>query len=115
MRRRGCRCRSRLPAPAPIAGPQGLVLPFGTPSGRWVRKVHRAEIAQLVEHATENRGVASSILALGTSTGARSLRAEVAQLVEHHLAKVRVAGSSPVFRSIPLPSTRHAAPGCPFV
>ena len=26
--------------------------------------------------------------------------AEVAQLVEHHLAKVRVAGSSPVFRSI---------------
>ena len=29
-------------------------------------------------------------------------RAEVAQLVEHHLAKVRVAGSSPVFRSTPL-------------
>ena len=28
-------------------------------------------------------------------------RAEVAQLVEHHLAKVRVAGSSPVFRSTP--------------
>src|SRR3954463_16711934 len=27
---------------------------------------HRAEIAQLVEHATENRGVASSNLALGT-------------------------------------------------
>ena len=27
----------------------------------------RAEIAQLVEHATENRGVASSILALGTT------------------------------------------------
>ena len=27
----------------------------------------KAEIAQLVEHATENRGVASSILALGTS------------------------------------------------
>lgn len=25
----------------------------------------KAEIAQLVEHATENRGVASSILALG--------------------------------------------------
>ena len=31
-------------------------------------------------------------------------RAEVAQLVEHHLAKVRVAGSSPVFRSIPCPA-----------
>ncbi len=29
----------------------------------------RAEIAQLVEHATENRGVASSILALGTTNG----------------------------------------------
>ena len=27
----------------------------------------KAEIAQLVEHATENCGVASSILALGTS------------------------------------------------
>lgn len=26
--------------------------------------------------------------------------AEIAQLVEHNLAKVRVAGSSPVFRSI---------------
>ena len=69
---------------------------------RWSR---RAEIAQLVEHATENRGVASSTLALGTNnTGAAQLRAEVAQLVEHHLAKVRVAGSSPVFRSISFPS-----------
>ena len=29
------------------------------------------------------------------------LIAEVAQLVEHNLAKVRVAGSSPVFRSLP--------------
>ena len=53
---------------------------------------------------TENRGVTSSTLALGTNnTGARSPRAEVAQLVEHHLAKVRVAGSSPVFRSISSP------------
>ena len=58
-----------------------------------------AEIAQLVEHATENRGVASSILALGTTNAVVRTRAEVAQLVEHHLAKVRVAGSSPVFRS----------------
>ena len=72
------------------------------PSAWWTR---RAEIAQLVEHATENRGVASSTLALGTNnTGARSSRAEVAQWVEHHLAKVRVAGSSPVFRSISLPA-----------
>ena len=78
--------------------------PSGRHSTRWTR---RAEIAQLVEHATENRGVASSTLALGTNNpGARSLRAEVAQLVEHHLAKVRVAGSSPVFRSISLPKYR---------
>jgi hypothetical protein len=80
---------------------------------------HRAEIAQLVEHATENRGVASSILALGTTDGqlfgGRGIRAEVAQLVEHHLAKVRVAGSSPVFRSIL--RRKRAAPDrrCPFV
>jgi hypothetical protein len=31
----------------------------------------RAEIAQLVEHVTENHGVASSILALGTTTPGR--------------------------------------------
>jgi hypothetical protein len=31
----------------------------------------RAEIAQLVEHVTENHGVASSILALGTTTAGR--------------------------------------------
>ena len=29
----------------------------------------------------------------------QSLNAKIAQLVEHNLAKVRVAGSSPVFRS----------------
>ena len=36
-----------------------------------------------------------------SSTFARASRndAKVAQLVEHNLAKVRVAGSSPVFRS----------------
>ena len=56
----------------------------------------------MVEHRPEEAGVVSSNLTLGT-THAVSLgnkRAEVAQLVEHHLAKVRVAGSSPVFRSI---------------
>ncbi len=58
---------------AAFAALERAVLTFGTPSGRWVRKVHRAEIAQLVEHATENRGVASSILALGTNTGVRSI------------------------------------------
>ena len=72
-----------------------------SPRRRAAKPSDRAEIAQSVEHATENRGVASSILALGTTDGWRCFRAEVAQLVEHHLAKVRVAGSSPVFRSTP--------------
>ena len=31
---------------------------------------------------------------------AKGLQAEIAQLVEHNLAKVGVAGSSPVFRSL---------------
>ena len=35
------------------------------------------------------------------TTFAQHLVAKVAQLVEHNLAKVRVAGSSPVFRSLP--------------
>jgi hypothetical protein len=61
-----------------------------------------AEVAQLVEHATENRGVASSILALGTVADCLSYNlktAGVAQLVEHLLAKEKVTGSSPVARS----------------
>ena len=75
-----------------------------------------AEVAQSVEHRPEEAGVVSSNLTLGTTfDGAdRAARAEVAQLVEHHLAKVRVAGSSPVFRSIFMPvllaSTRSACP-----
>ena len=93
---------------------------FASPTGGQSLVGHRAEIAQLVEHATENRGVASSILALGTTVARWSdFRAEVAQLVEHHLAKVRVAGSSPVFRSIFLSGDRpEAVPKtgrCPFV
>ena len=62
-----------------------------------------AEVAQSVEHRPEEAGVVSSILTLGTNNAVSCMgeqRAEVAQLVEHHLAKVRVAGSSPVFRSI---------------
>ena len=61
-----------------------------------------AEVAQSVEHRPEEAGVVSSILTLGTIAERvdSDIRAEVAQLVEHHLAKVRVAGSSPVFRSI---------------
>ena len=95
------------------------VVSCGPPAGDQSLVGHRAEIAQLVEHATENRGVASSILALGTTIRWwRSYRAEVAQLVEHHLAKVRVAGSSPVFRSISLSDSRPSlerSRRCPFV
>ena len=93
----------------------GPVVSSGPPTGRRRPGDKRAEIAQLVEHATENRGVASSILALGTITGRGGRhRAEVAQLVEHHLAKVRVAGSSPVFRSTPSLSEEQDH-RCPFV
>ncbi len=44
------------------------MLSSGPPTGGQSLVGHRAEIAQLVEHATENRGVASSILALGTTS-----------------------------------------------
>ena len=50
-----------------------------------------AEIAQLVEHATENRGVHSSILCLGT----RGRSTVVVRL----LAKEKVVGSNPIARS----------------
>ena len=52
----------------------------------------RAAVAQSVEQRTENPRVASSILACGTTCGSSSA-------VEHRLAKARVAGSNPVFRS----------------
>ena len=55
-----------------------------------------AQIAQLVEQWTENPCVAGSIPALGTE---KIKYAIVAQLVEYNLAKVGVAGSSPVYRS----------------
>src|SRR5829696_9938067 len=52
-----------------IAGLRRPVVSFHPPTGSRRLVGHRAEIAQLVEHATENRGVASSILALGTTHG----------------------------------------------
>ena len=52
-----------------VEGPEAPVLSCGSPTGDQSLVGHRAEIAQLVEHATENRGVASSILALGTTHG----------------------------------------------
>ena len=55
---------------------------------------HRyASVAQLVEQGTENPRVVGSIPTGGT------IYADLAHLVERHLAKVEVAGSSPVIRS----------------
>ena len=48
-----------------LAAFRSVVVPFHAPTGSQSVS-QRAEIAQSVEHATENRGVASSILALGT-------------------------------------------------
>ena len=52
-----------------------------------------ASVAQLVEQGTENPRVVGSIPTGGT------IYADLAHLVERHLAKVEVAGSSPVIRS----------------
>ena len=52
-----------------------------------------ASVAQLVEQGTENPRVVGSIPTGGT------IFADLAHLVERHLAKVEVAGSSPVIRS----------------
>ena len=52
-----------------------------------------ASVAQLVEQGTENPRVVGSIPTGGT------IPADLAHLVERHLAKVEVAGSSPVIRS----------------
>ena len=52
-----------------------------------------ASVAQLVEQGTENPRVVGSI-----PTG--GIHADLAHLVERHLAKVEVAGSSPVIRFI---------------
>ena len=52
-----------------------------------------ASVAQLVEQRTENPRVVGSIPTGGTNN------ADLAHLVERHLAKVEVAGSSPVIRS----------------
>ena len=52
-----------------------------------------ASVAQLVEQGTENPRVVGSIPTGGTTY------ADLAHLVERDLAKVEVAGSSPVIRS----------------
>ncbi len=53
----------------------------------------------MVEHATENCGVVSSILTLGTPDQRMVRPAGVVQLVERLLAKEKVVGSSPIARS----------------
>ena len=58
-----------------------------------IRVAIYASVAQLVEQRTENPCVGGSIPPEGTI-------ADVAHLVERPLAKVEVAGSSPVIRSI---------------
>ena len=65
---------------------------FESPSGRHF-VVSYASVAQLVEQGTENPRVVGSIPIGGTTF------ADLAHLVERDLAKVEVAGSSPVIRS----------------
>ena len=60
---------------------------------RSVFVLRHASVAQLVEQGTENPRVVGSIPIGGT------ISADLAQLVERDLAKVEVAGSSPVIRS----------------
>ena len=57
-----------------------------------IRVARNASVAQLVEQRTENPRVVGSIPIGGTI-------ADLAHLVERDLAKVEVAGSSPVIRS----------------
>ena len=57
-------------------------------------KVMFAQIAQSVEQGTENPRVGGSIPPLGTR------KCGSGSVVEYRLAKARVAGSNPVFRSI---------------
>ena len=66
---------------------------FEPPSGRHFLKKKFASVAQLVEQETENLRVVGSIPTGGT------INADLAHLVERNLAKVEVAGSSPVIRS----------------
>ena len=55
----------------------------------------------MVEHGTENAGVDSSSLSLGTGT-AQARTSGSGSVVEHLLAKEKVVGSNPIFRSTPL-------------
>ena len=63
-----------------------------------IRVASFASVAQLVEQGTENPRVIGSIPIGGT------INADLAHLVERHLAKVEVASSSLVIRSIFTPA-----------
>ena len=63
-----------------------------------------ASVAQLVEQGTENPRVVGSIPTGGTIF---AFLADLAHLVERDLAKVEVAGSSPVIRSKQKPSSKE--------
>jgi hypothetical protein len=54
----------------------------------------------LVEHATENRGVVSSILTLGTLGQSKRPSCGCSSVVERLLAKEKVVGSNPIARSV---------------
>ena len=53
----------------------------------------------MVEHATENRSVVSSILSLGTLVLVRGKKCGCSSVVERLLAKEKVEGSNPFARS----------------
>ncbi len=77
---------------------------FESPSGRQKMSLGNilglfASVAQLVEQRTENPRVVGSIPTGGTIAERESRSADLAHLVERDLAKVEVAGSSPVIRS----------------
>ena len=75
-----------------------------------------AEVAQVVEHGTENAGVDSSTLSLGTSLKGRlpAPASGSGSVVEHLLAKERVVGSNPIFRSTALLFPACKVPGFIF-
>ena len=56
----------------------------------------------MVEHATENRGVPSSILGLGTLGQKQGPDCGRSTVVVRLLAKEKVVGSNPIARSAPL-------------
>ena len=82
-------------APACHAGGQGVEPPY---------RRQFASVAQLVEQGTENPRVVGSI-----PTGGTIINADLAHLVERNLAKVEVAGSSPVIRSSKATSSTDVA------